>query len=340
MEHETDYSHTMKICNSCPATSINLETTGDIGQLDGNDTLSSISEFDSSIESDSSSISITQTNDQFTSLPTIYSANARSVFPKVKDLMQKLQNNRIDIAQISETWQDINKKDHKADAAPSDHLGNLLIPRSIPGVPSSRVYRTLLIRPLTESQIAAIGRWIATESWSHLQTVLDFDSQLDHFTSSVFIMLNTVDPEKEVKISLDDPPWMNTRIKTTIRQRNREFDKNVKTDKWRKLMKKCKSMVKKAKKNFATNFISNLKDTDPSTWMKRMDKLGRASYQAEQAGWHFQTESMTDQELTDEMADYFANISNDFTPVDPSLLDLVPPGAPFVSEVECLPTEL
>ena len=101
MEHETDYSHTMKICNSYPATSINLETTGDIGQLDGNDTLSSISEFDSSIESDSSSISITQTNDQFTSLPTIYSANARSVFPKVKDLMQKLQNNRIDIAQIS-----------------------------------------------------------------------------------------------------------------------------------------------------------------------------------------------------------------------------------------------
>ena len=112
MKHENDYSHTMKICNSCPATSINLETTGDIGQLDGNDTLSSISEFDSSIESDSSSISITQTNDQFTSLPTIYSTNARSVFPKVKDLMQKLQNNRIDIAHISETLQDINKKDH------------------------------------------------------------------------------------------------------------------------------------------------------------------------------------------------------------------------------------
>ena len=533
--HESHYLHTKKNFNSCPtssinnksdiclpdgydalpstsvsATSINNET--DICQLDGNDSLSSISDSGSSIESDSSSISITQTNDQFSSLPTIFSANARSIFPKVKDLMQKLQNNRIDIAQISETWQDINKKDHNdkidvlenklgfiwysyarpkyrdngtmtggggsailvntrnwlsqpltdiivpqglelvwvkvapryksvlkiliicgiyskpnsrkktilsdhismnyhllkmkhpdakflflgdfncykpddilllspqlrqlvhygthgdksldlivtdmhnlyhpplashylqpdqpAEAAPSDHLGNLLIPRSIPGVPSSRVYRTLLIRPLTESQISAIGRWISTESWSHLQTGLDVDSQLDCFTSSVFMMLNTVAPEKEVKISLDDPPWMNTRIKTTIRQRNREFDKNDKTDKWRKLMKKCKSMVKKAKKNFATNFVTNLKDTDPSTWMKRMDKLGRASYQAEQAGWHFQTETMTDQEITDEMADYFANISNDFTPVDSSLLDLVQPGTPFVSEVECLPTEL
>jgi hypothetical protein len=40
------------------------------------------------------------------------------------------------------------------------------------------------------------------------------------------------------------------------------------------------------------------------------------------------------------MADYFAKISNDFTPVDPSLLDIVPPGANFVSEVHCLPTEV
>ena len=68
---------------------------------------------------------------------------------------------------------------------------------------------------------------------------------------------------------------MNTRIKTIIRQRNREFDKNGKSEKWRKLLKKSKSMVTKAKKSFSENFISSLKDTDPSTWMKRMSKLLR-----------------------------------------------------------------
>ena len=389
------------------STSTKLEALNDICQVDGNATITSVSELDSSIESDSS---IPQTNDQFSSLPIIYSANARSIFPKFKDLTQKLQNHRIDIVQISETWQDLKKTDHNekinllenklgffwysyarpkykddgsitggggsailvnsrnwlsqplqdilvpqglelvwvkvaprfksilkiliicgiyskpnsrkktilsdhismnyhllkmkfpeakflflgdfncykpdhilllspqlrqlvhygthgdksldliitdmhtlyhpplpnhyllpdqpAEAAPSDHLGNLMIPRSIPGVVSSRVYRTLLVRPITESQIATLGRWIATESWSHLQAVPDVDSQLDHFTSSVFLMLNTVAPEKEVKIALDDPPWMNTRIKTIIRQRNREFDKNIKSEKYRKLLKK------------------------------------------------------------------------------------------------------
>ena len=145
--------------------------------------------------------------------------------------------------------------DHPADASPSDHLGNLLVPRSVPGVTSSRHYRTIRVRPLAESQIAAMGRWIAAESWDLLHTLTDVDSKLDFFSSSVFLMLNTVAPEKDIRIALDDPPWMTTRIKTVIRQRNREFDKNDKSEKWRKLMRKSKSMVKRAKENLSTNFV-------------------------------------------------------------------------------------
>ena len=230
--------------------------------------------------------------------------------------------------------------DNPATAAPSDHLGNLFIPRSVPGVSSTRVCKTITVRPLTDSQLAAIGRWIATHSWDVLHSFPSVDEQLESFTNTVFFMLDSVAPKKSIKIALDDPPWMNTRIKTIIRKRNREFDKNSKSEKWRKLLNKSKKMVKTAKKNFASNFISNLKDTDPSTWMKRMSKLGKASFDTEQSTWQFQTEHLSDQELTNEMADYFANISNDFPPVDSSLLDIVQPGADFVSEVQCIPTEV
>ena len=71
-----------------------------------------------------------------------------------------------------------------------------------------------------------------------------------------------------------------------------------------------------------------------------MDRLGKASFQGDVSGWHFLNENKTDQQLTDEMSDYFAGISNSFPPVNPSFLELVPPGAHFVSEVNCLPTEL
>ena len=452
-----------------------------------------------------------QINDQFSSLPIIYSTNARSAFPKWNDLTQRLQNSRIDLAQISETWQDIKKKDHndkidilentlgykwysfarpkykddgsltggggtavvvnsrnwlsehldeiivpqglevvwvkvaprypsvlklliscgiyskpnsrrknllsdhlsmnyyllktkypdakfiflgdfncyKPDvllslspqlrqlvhhntygdkpidlivtdmhtlyhppaicqhllpdnpdnAAPSDHLGNLLLPRTVRGVHTKRITKSITIRPFTDSQISAIGRWIASQSWDTMTTLPDVDSQLESFSSSVTFMLDSVAPQKIINIALDDPPWMNTRIKTVIRQRNREYDKNSKSEKWKKLLNKSRKMVKIAKRNFADNFITNLKDTDPATWMKRMDKLGKASFLGDQSSWHFLNETKSNQELTDEMADYFAKISNDFQPVDPSLLDLPPPGADFVSEVPCLPDE-
>ena len=141
--------------------------------------------------------------------------------------------------------------DLPAEAAPSDHLGNLLLPRSVGGIPSSRLYRRITVRPLSSSQIDALGRWIGLQPWEELQTVSDVDLQLEMFTPSVFSMLNAIATEKEIKISLDDPPWMNTRIKTIIRKRNREYDKNYKSPKWRKLLKKTKSMVKSAKRNFS-----------------------------------------------------------------------------------------
>ena len=80
-------------------------------QCDGNDSISSSSSL-SSLASSSSSSSIHQVEDQFSALPKIYSANARSVFPKFDDLIKKLLNHTIDVAQISETWQDVNKKEH------------------------------------------------------------------------------------------------------------------------------------------------------------------------------------------------------------------------------------
>ena len=81
--------------------SLKNDNISDLHQLDGNVTLPSEPDLESSSLSDSSFTSIPQTNDQYSSLPTIYSANARSIFPKLNDLIQMLQNHRIDIAQIS-----------------------------------------------------------------------------------------------------------------------------------------------------------------------------------------------------------------------------------------------
>ena len=83
-----------------------------IEQIDGNVSLDSDEDDFSSDDSSMSAPSLPQTSDQFSSLPVIYSANARSLFPKFGDFVSKLQNSKVDVAHISETWQDVNKSEH------------------------------------------------------------------------------------------------------------------------------------------------------------------------------------------------------------------------------------
>ena len=83
-----------------------------IPQTDGNISLLSSSSMNSSILSSSSVSTLVQCSSTNINLPRIYFTIARSIFPKLKDLAEKLQNNSIDIAQISETWQDIHKQEH------------------------------------------------------------------------------------------------------------------------------------------------------------------------------------------------------------------------------------
>ena len=81
-------------------------------QVDGNDSLSSTLS-DITISSSSSlSSSIVQSESQYSALPKLYSTNARSIFPKFDDLIEKLLNHTIDVLQISETWHDILKQSH------------------------------------------------------------------------------------------------------------------------------------------------------------------------------------------------------------------------------------
>ena len=69
------------------------------------------------------------------------------------------------------------------------------------------------------------------EDWSAVISENNTNDKLEVFTNTAFTLLDTFAPTKEVKISCDDPSWMNSRIKTVIRKRNREFDKNGKTEK-------------------------------------------------------------------------------------------------------------
>ena len=91
--------------------------------------------------------------------------------------------------------------DDPSAAAPSDHYGNLLFPRNIQGIRNNRQYQFVKIRPITQSQLTALGKWIVQEDWLSLKSENDTNKKLDLFTDMVMTMLDKVAPTKSIKIT-------------------------------------------------------------------------------------------------------------------------------------------
>ena len=119
------------------------------------------------------------------------------------------------------------------------------------------------------------GTWLLKEDWKCLDEVETTDAKFDLFQNTLNSQIDYFCPNKTVRISVDDPPWMNVRIKSEMRKRDREYHKNRKSDKWRNINRKCVDMCATAKTNYYKNFIENLRVTKPGTWMSRMKKLGK-----------------------------------------------------------------
>ena len=220
--------------------------------------------------------------------------------------------------------------------AQSDHVINILLPKKADNLKSSRTSKIIKIRKITGSAMEAMGNFFYNHDWKEVLDEQNTDMKVNKYKETINVMLDACAPEQEIKICLDEPIWMTAKLKTELRKRNRELSKHGKTVKWRQLLGKCRKMTRDSKKEINNKFTTDMLMTDPRTWMMRMKKLGKAHHEKDQGGWKFETEEKPDQELAENMATYFQNISNHLTPINRNMFEITPANAPFVSEVPCV----
>ena len=81
-------------------------------------------------------------------------------------------------------------------------------------------------------------------------------------------------PEKTVMISYLEKKWMNPHLKNLLRKVKREFYQKRKSPKWRKLKKRFKKLKQKTVKTFYSNFVTDLKASNPSKWYSSAKRIG------------------------------------------------------------------
>ena len=134
---------------------------------------------------------------------------------------------------------------------------------------------------------------------------------------------------------------MTCHIKATIRQRKREFDRHGKSKKWKALYAKTKQLTQNAKNSYAENVVNRLKNCNKSSWYSEIKRLGSAS--GDITGGTFEILEHTekpDDQVCEEIADFFSAISQEYPPLDRSLLPenlnhiSFPTNAPILEEYE------
>ena len=96
--------------------------------------------------------------------------------------------------------------------------------------------------------------------------------KVENFHNTLMSNLDYYFPEKIMKISSLDNKFMTPELKQLQRQTQREFNKRRKSTKRMKLQRKFKHLKKKTARKFYSNFVSDLKTSNPSKWYEMAKK--------------------------------------------------------------------
>ena len=110
----------------------------------------------------------------------------------------------------------------------------------------------------------------------------------------------------------NDKPWMTPHIKDLILQRQQAFSSSDHRL-WRN---KVAGAIASSKQSYYTNRVSHLKSSVPSRWWKQIKQLHGKSSSFVNFTISYNGSILSDTRLPDFLNQFFASVSDDFTPLD------------------------
>ena len=208
--------------------------------------------------------------------------------------------------------------DEDKDGEDSDH--NIVMMEPVMFGPNRKpLKKTIVTRPLPESGIAHFSLFMKEHKWEEVILENDIDKKVENFHQTLRSKLDEIFPEKQIKVSYLDKKWMTPKLKQLNRKVKREFYKNRKSPKWLSLKKKFKVLKKQTVQNFYSDFVTELKASNPSKWYSLAKRLG-AEQQASAELSVGCLKGFTDEESAELVAEHFSSISQEYSPLNTAKL--------------------
>ena len=209
-----------------------------------------------------------------------------------------------------------------------DHNIVVFAPRSNEQYRVDRNKRTIITRPLPESNIIKFEQSIMLFPWEDQFENKSIDQKVQIFHDCLRGNLDKYFPEKKTKMSSLDKDWMSPQLKQLHRSLQREYYKHRRSERYKILKAKFKRLKRKSVKNTFSNFVTDLKLTNPGKWYSMAKKIGAVNKMSEGG---IQVESLSEYDnaqCAQKIAERFSTISNEYSPVDNTQLPCYLPALP------------
>ena len=187
-----------------------------------------------------------------------------------------------------------------------------------------RSYRTITYRPLPESSLNNFGEWIVNQGWEGLKGKLTPTQQAKEFENITMNKLNQFCPTKSVRISSQDKPWVCAELKHLHRLKSREYNKRGKTEKYRTLSKQFTEKYNSEAKKYLRKNMDELMDCKPGQAYNVLKRMATRPGDCTDSNTFtlpgHESENLSAEQSAERIADYFAEISQEFPPLDKNLL--------------------
>ena len=173
-------------------------------------------------------------------------------------------------------------------------------------------------RHFTEDGASRFQSWVSQHDFAEVYSAGDVNAQLKNFLGTLEGKMNEYFPYKTTTRRERDPPWINPHVKALIRKRRKIYHREGRSAKWKSLMKRVRQLVRKRAAKYWEHQKRTLLSRDAGrTFFKNVK-----SYNCKERPAQFDVRTifpsnLSDQEVSEALADHFNGISQEFDGLDP-----------------------
>ena len=207
---------------------------------------------------------------------------------------------------------------------PSDHSVPIAVPHTDRYNPPLRNYRLHTYRPLPFSSVQKFGQWMVGQQWDNISEYSSPTEQVKTFQKLLNEKLEEYCPQKTVKLGAFDKPFITAEIKKLDRQKMREYRKRGKSEKYLRIAKLFDQKYKTAAEAYLRKNMDTLKEKNPGQAYSILKRLGAQPGDCTDSNGftlpsHLE-DNLTEEQSAERIATHFAEISQQFPPLDTALL--------------------